>query len=513
MKTSISEFEERFRLLVDCVQDYAIYMIDENGKVISWNAGAERIKGYSAEEVLGRHFSIFYSAAEVERGKPFDQLRAATRAERIEDEGWRIRKDGSVFWANSVITAIRDTNKNVIGFSTIIRDFNERKRAEENLRDTKERLQLTLDSAIDAIVTMDGDGIIAEWNMEAERIFGWSCDEALGSKLVELIIPPKYRESHNRGVQRFLASGEGPLLGRRFEITGMRREGDEFPIELTVSAFKSAGGLMFSGSVRDISEYRRAEKKLHETQRELERVSRLNTVSEITASIAHEIRQPLASVRTNGGTCIHWLRTDPPNLEKAHSAAARIIENAGRASEIVDGIQTLFRKTEAELSPVNINDVINDVIVLLRGEMRYREIAITTELQADLSPVLGDRVQLQQVVLNLMMNGVEAMSNISDRPRTLLAKSKAESTGTLVVSVEDLGVGLDPAIADKIFEAFYSTKASGMGMGLAICRSIIESCGGELRASPRHPCGAIFQFTLPYNPNHSRTRDVNSPQT
>ena len=238
-------------------------------------------------------------------------------------------------------------------------------------------------------------------------------------------------------MQRFLASGEAPLLGRRFEITGMRREGDEFPIELTVSAFKSAGGLMFSGSVRDISEYRRAEKKLHETQRELERVSRLNTVSEITASIAHEIRQPLASVLTNGGTCIHWLRTDPPNLEKAHSAAARIIENAGRASEIVDGIQTLFRKTEAELSPVNINDVINDVIVLLRGEMRYREIAITTELQADLLPVLGDQVQLQQVVLNLMMNGAEAMSNISDRPRSLLAKSKAESTGTLVVSVED----------------------------------------------------------------------------
>ena len=166
------EFEERFRLLIDCVQDYAIYMIDENGKVISWNAGAERIKGYSAEEVLGRHFSIFYSAADIERGKPLDQLRAATKAERIENEGWRIRKDGSLFWANAVITAIRDTNKNVIGFSTIIRDFDERKSAEENLRDTKERLQLTLNLAIDAIVTMDGDGIIAEWNMEAERIFG-----------------------------------------------------------------------------------------------------------------------------------------------------------------------------------------------------------------------------------------------------------------------------------------------------------------------------------------------------
>ena len=239
---------------------------------------------------------------------------------------------------------------------------------------------------------------------------------------------------------------------------------------------------------------------MREVQLELAHANCVAAMGQLSASIAHEIKQPLAAARIEADTYIRWLRTEPPNLEKAHATAARIAESALRASEIVDGIQSLFRKSEVEHSWLNINDVINDVIVLLRSEMRHRQVSISLELPADLPPVFCDRVQLQQVVLNLMMNGAEAMSEVGERPRTRLVKSEEESTGALVVSVEDSGVGLDPATADKIFEAFYSTKRSGMGMGLSICRSIIESYGGDLRALPRRPCGAIFQFTLPCNP-------------
>lgn len=213
---------------------------------------------------------------------------------------------------------------------------------------------------------------------------------------------------------------------------------------------------------------------MREVQLELAHANCVAAMGQLSASIAHEIKQPLAAARIEADTYIRWLRTEPPNLEKAHATAARIAESALRASEIVDGIQSLFRKSEVEHSWLNINDVINDVIVLLRSEMRHRQVSISLELPADLPPVFCDRVQLQQVVLNLMMNGAEAMSEVGERPRTRLVKSEEESTGALVVSVEDSGVGLDPATADKIFEAFYSTKRSGMGMGLSICRSIIE---------------------------------------
>jgi C4-dicarboxylate-specific signal transduction histidine kinase len=250
-----------------------------------------------------------------------------------------------------------------------------------------------------------------------------------GRKTSEWLLHPNDREKTRAELTR-LAEGHRTL---RFENRLRDKDGTYHWLSWMAAPDR---GLIYAVA-RDVTDLRNTERKLHETQAELQRVSRLNTISEITASIAHEIRQPLAAVRTDGDTCIRWLSTQPPHLEKASATAARISENAHRASEIIDRIQALFRKTEPALSWLNINDVINDVVVLLRGEMRYRDVLLSVELQADLSPVLADRVQLQQVMLNLMMNGAEAMSEVSERPRTLLVKSEAESTGAVVVSVED----------------------------------------------------------------------------
>ena len=393
---------------------------------------------------------------------------------------------------------------------SVTRDVTERKKYEEMLKQGEARIRLILDSALDAVVSMDEKGLITEWNKQAEAMFGWRREEAIGRHLHEILIPIRYWSQHVEGLRRFLATGEAPILNRIVEITSLRRNGDEFPVELSVVPYRIGEAWAFSGFVRDITERKRTEASLRETQWELAYANRVAAMGQLSASIAHEIKQPLAAARINADTCMRWLAIKPPNLTKARETATRLANDVVRANEIVDGVQSLFRKAEAEHLWLNINDVINDVIELLRSEMHYRHVSIDVELQSDLSPVFGDKIQMQQVLVNLMMNGAEAMSDVSDRPRTMLVKSEAKSTDALVVSVEDSGVGLDAATADKIFEAFFSTKRSGTGMGLSICRSIVKSYGGRIQALSRHPFGATFQFTLPCNSDLVRGREGGS---
>lgn len=489
--------EERFRLLIETVRDYAIYMLDLGGVITSWNFGAERIKGYRANEVVGRHFSIFYTSDDIARGKPQHHLDVAARLGQVEDEGWRVRKDGSRFWADVVLTAIRDHNLRPIGFSKIVHDLTERKRADEALRESQELLRLSLDSALDAVITMNEGGVITLWNAQAEKIFGWTSLEAVGAQLAELIMPPRFRVAHSLGLQRFLSTGQGPLLGKRIEIAAMRRDGDEFPVELSISPFKAGGKWLFSGFVRDISESRRVAQILRETQDELARVSRLTTMGEITASITHEMTQPLAAIRTNGDTALRWLRAQPPNLEKGEAAIGRVIEDVRRANEVIERVRALFRNTGTERARLNIDDLIKDVVALTQDEMRRRRISVAIQSHAGLPCVSGDRVQLQQVLLNLMINAADAMDAITDRPRALFVTSRLSNGAGVVVTVRDTGTGFAQVGVDKMFQAFFTTKSNGMGLGLSICQTIVEAHGGRLWAEPGEPCGALFQFNLP----------------
>ena len=251
---------------------------------------------------------------------------------------------------------------------------------------------------------------------------------------------------------------------------------------------------------RLITKTRTAAEALRTTQAELAHASRVMTMGEMTTSIAHEVNQPLAGIVTNAGACLRWLAGDAPNLEEAREAARRIIRDGNRASDVIGRIRSLAKKADTEKQPLDLNDAVQEVTALTQGEVRRNGVLLRTELAHDLPPVLGDRVQLQQVVLNLVMNAIEAMSRVGDRPRVLIIKTQRVEGGQACVTVQDSGVGLDPKGAAHIFNAFYSTKPGGMGMGLSISRSIIENHGGRLWALPNNGAGATFHFTVPQRP-------------
>jgi signal transduction histidine kinase len=220
-------------------------------------------------------------------------------------------------------------------------------------------------------------------------------------------------------------------------------------------------------------------------------------MGELAASIAHEVNQPLMAIVTNAETCLAWLARDKPDLNEARKAAERTASNGHRAGDIIRSIRALARKSTPEMTPLDINGAIQEVLVLMRGELRRHEVALETDLMAGLEPIVGDRVQLQQVILNLIANGIEAMSAPGDQPRRLRIKSQNQDPGDVLIAVEDTGIGLDPTKMGRIFDAFFTTKPEGIGMGLSICRSIVEAHGGRLWASPNAPRGSIFQFTVP----------------
>jgi C4-dicarboxylate-specific signal transduction histidine kinase len=243
-------------------------------------------------------------------------------------------------------------------------------------------------------------------------------------------------------------------------------------------------------------ERQRAEENLGQAQADLAHISRVTMMAELTAALAHEVNQPIAAAVTSANSCIRWLEADVPNLDKARGAAMRIVTDGKRAAEIISRIRLLFEKGTHQLEPVNVNEVIQEMIALLRGEATRYSISVRAELASDVPLVMGDQVQLQQVMMNLVTNGIDAMK-VADATRELTIKSQRSENGEVLVSVSDTGVGLPPGQADQIFNAFFTTKPHGTGMGLRICRSIVESHGGRLWAAENSPRGASFYFTLP----------------
>jgi len=244
-----------------------------------------------------------------------------------------------------------------------------------------------------------------------------------------------------------------------------------------------------------IESKRRSEEALRRSEAQLSRATRFATVAELAASIAHEISQPLSAVVANGLACMQWLSAEPPNVTNAKVAAERIVRDGKDAGEIVSRIRALFRKSALEKVDLNINSVIDEVLRLMQKETVEKQVVIETDLEKRLPPALGDRVQLQQVIFNLLLNGIEAMDTVTDRPKKLLVRSKLQNAGSIVVEIRDYGTGL--ADSEKIYEAFYTTKEKGMGMGLSICRSIVEAHGGRLGTAPCQGPGTTFIFTLP----------------
>ena len=372
-------------------------------------------------------------------------------------------------------------------------DITERKRAEAELRESEARFRLVADSA-PVIIWMSGtDKLCTYFNRPWLDFTGRSIDQELGNGWAEGVHPEDLRSCMDTYIQAF--DRRQPF---RTEYRLRRHDGEyRWVLDIGVPRFNPDGSFAgFIGSCIDVTEQRRAEERLRQTQQDLARVARIVTMGELTASIAHEINQPLAAVATNASASLHWLAVQPPNLDEARQAMADAMNEANRASGVIQRLRTLLQKTPSQLQPVNVNEVIGEVLALIHRELLTGGVITRTELTPDLPTVFGDRVQLQQVMLNLIMNAIDAMSNVNDRPKRLLIKSSKDAEG-VVIEVQDSGKGLDPEEASRIFDSFFTTKPEGIGMGLSISRSIVEAHGGRLRAETVSAQGAVFQVILP----------------
>jgi signal transduction histidine kinase len=378
----------------------------------------------------------------------------------------------------------------------LIVERRERKKAEKALRDNETSLGEMQRISRSGTWRWNVRTGAVQWSVEHFRIFGFdpAFDKPSHSKYMQRIHP----EDHF-SVERTLAEASFRKSMFSHEYRIVLPDGSIKHVQSSGHPDKkTSSDLEFVGTVLDISERRHAEEAASRAKAELARLTRLSTMGELAGSIIHEVVQPLTAIVMNAEACLRWLDRDQPDLGKARSTISDVVRDGQRANDVVKGLRALARRSGSEMTKVDINDAIREVMTLLRSELQRGGVTLQIDLVSDEMPILGDRVQLQQVLLNLVRNGIEAMCTISDRPRILRIRSELTENGEGLFAIEDTGVGLNPASADRIFDPLFTTKLDGMGMGLSICRSIVEAHRGRLWASPTLAHGTVMRFTLPF---------------
>jgi K+-sensing histidine kinase KdpD len=332
------------------------------------------------------------------------------------------------------------------------------------------------------------------WSEEGFRIFGFDPATRPSIELVLARVHPDELVVVQRVIDRAASDRQDFSVEHRLLLPG----GTVKHVRVVARAMPSeTANVDFVGAVMDVTSIRLAERELQNTRTELAHVMRVTSLGELTASIAHEVNQPLGAVVANAEACLGWLDRELPDLNEAHAAIERIIRDGHRAGEVIRRVRALIKRTDTQMAPLDVNEIVGEAMNIVEHELLRYRVLPRMELSTDLPAVFGDRIQLQQVVLNLIINGVEAMQPITDRQRELIVRSQQDETGQVQVTVTDCGVGLCAEGAHKIFDAFVTTKSSGMGMGLSICRSIIQAHGGRIWAASNEPFGAAVRFTLP----------------
>jgi len=485
---------EELNLLIDGTQGHAIYLLDAAGRVAIWNKGAERLKGWCEEEVVGKDAAIFYPPDAIAAGKPAEDLAAAAGEGRLAAEDWRVRKDGSEFLADVSITALRNNDGSLRGFAKVVSDITGRRAAEEALRSQESHLRSILSTVPDAMVVIDDQGLIVSFSAAAERLFGYQEAELLGVN-VSRLMPSPDRERHDAYIRRFLETGEKRIIGIGRVVFAERRDGSTFPMELSIGEASSDSHPLFTGFIRDLTERQQTEARLESLQSELIHVSRVSAMGTMASTLAHELNQPITAVANYVEAVRDLLANpDPADMPMIRDALDDTAKEALRAGHIVRRLRDFVARGEVEKTIEKLPLLINEAAVL--GLMGAREKGVEPRFDLDpyASPVLVDKVQIQQVLINLIRNAVEAMA---DSPvRQLTVTSRPDQRGFVRVIVADTGPGVTPEVAEQLFTAFVSTKAEGMGLGLSICRTIVEANGGRIWMEPRQGGGTEFHFTL-----------------
>jgi len=481
------ESAKRFRALLEHAFD-VVLLLDLDCGVLYASPSVERVLGYAPRELVGRNALDLVHPDQLEDARNRFATASVRQGSVFTSDRLIQHKYGTWLWTETTITNLLG-EPSVRAFVVNLRDISRRKQAEEALRESEQRFRDYAETASDWFWESGPDHRFTVSSQDA------GLNRALGATRWELAAdldeePEKWR------AHRATLEAHEPF--RDFMFKAKRLDGSAIDVSVSGKPIFDPNErfLGYRGVAKDVSDTVRAnkaERALQDVRMELARVSRITSLGALTASIAHETNQPIASVIMNASAGLRWLGAEPPDLEEVRQVLERIRRDGARAGDVIGRIGALARKAPVKVDPLDINEAIREVIALTRSEITHHRVALGTQL-AEVALIRGDRVQLQQVILNLILNAIEAMGD--NEPRDLLIETRENDGGNILVLVSDSGPGLDPATVDRIFEPFYSTKQGGMGIGLSICRSIIEAHEGRIWAQ-RNARGSTFQFTLP----------------
>ncbi|HEX5688307.1 MAG TPA: PAS domain S-box protein [Ideonella sp.] len=493
----VADSERHLRLLIESVQDYAIFMLDPQGIVASWNPGAQRIKGYSAEEVIGRPFTIFYPQEAIDKRWPEEELRRARQAGRFEDEGWRVHKDGTLIWANVVITAVKDERGELVGFSKVTRDLTERRRHEEQLKDSEERLRLIVEGVKDhAMFLLDVGGIIRSWNQAARTVLGYTQEDAIGQD-VAMLYAPEDRQAGRPEAERSAAAHGGSFQSEGWK---MRADGTRLWTDVVITAVRDQSGALqgFVHILRDMTEQRRAETLEAEGKR----------VLEFIAMLSHELRNPLAPIQN----AVSILKS-PIGKQQTDRCADLIGRQVNHLTRLVDDLLDVSRittgKIELQQAPLEMNTLVQVAFDSMRATLESYGHSCELKLAPQPAFINGDSVRLTQVVVNLLTNAAKYTP-----PNGHVELCVARDRSVVRLEVSDNGVGMPESLLQRAFDPFVQgprsldRSAGGLGIGLTLVRKIVDLHGGTVvAASEGAGRGAKFTVTLPLSMQASQPVD------
>lgn len=493
-ETALRRSEARKSAILNSALD-CIVTIDHAGRVIEFNPAAEQTFGYRRDEVLGLELAgvIIPPSPREHHGRGLARFLTRNQARvlgrRIEMTA--VRADGSEFPAELTVT--RNPSDGPPSFTGYLRDLTEQKKAEEELRRSETFLAETRRlSSTGGFSKSIATGEI-RWSAEIYQMFGLDPAEPLTlERIITRVHPedtPSFKEILNR-------QDHGVDFEHDYRLL-MPDQSIKYLHMVARATYDQNGEPEYIAAVQDVTQRRLSEEALAKARSELAHMTRITSLGAMTASIAHEVNQPLAGIITNASTCLRMLAADPPNIAGARETARRTIRDGNRASDVITRLRALFTKKGATLETMDLNEAAREVIALSMSELLRHRVILRQEFADDLPPVMGDRIQLQQVILNLLLNASDAMNNIQDRSRRLLIRTERDGDEHVRLMVQDAGVGIDAQSMNQLFEAFYTTKSGGMGIGLSVSRSIIESHRGTLWAMPNDGPGATFAFSIP----------------
>ncbi len=474
--------------------DLAIITEALDGTITSWNPAAERMFGFSAAEAVGKPISILAPPGrEGEVLSLFARVKAGDRIDHIEAE--RRRKDGSLILVQLNVSPIRDNAGRIVGVSKMSRDLTAGALARAEIQEREAHLRSILETVPDAMIVIDERGIVQLFSAAAERLFGYSSDEVCGQN-VKLLMPSPHSENHDGYLKHYRETGERRIIGIGRVVAGRRKDGSIFPMELSVGEANRNGHRLFTGFVRDLSERQSAERRIQELQAQLSHISRLTEMGQMASGLAHELNQPLTAVANYLQAARRLIdRGDDASVQRAKGAMESAVAQVTRAGEIIRRLREFVRKADPERRSEDILVLIEEASGLALIGAKERDIRVEYRTARALPRVYVDKVQIQQVLVNLLRNAVDAMDR-SPR-REILIQTQPPMDRLVEVGVIDTGPGIAEEVLERLFQPFVTTKAQGMGVGLSICRAIIEAHGGRLWYEPNPDGGAIFRFTVP----------------